>query len=318
MGRTHLAVPWLAFGVALTAIAACGDDEGATSSAGASTAGETTVTSVGSTGGAGGSGGAGGGTGDGGAGGSGSGGAGGGRACDFPSGTTTEPRVHVVYLVPSDRQASPLYVSTLEKTIRELQLWYQDHTTDAVTFEVSDPVVEVVATPNPAAFYSTNPNGDAYLWFWNNVLDDAFAATGGTFNDPEHRWLYYIDADGACDQIAGSGTSGVAVLPANDLRGLTGQPNQPPCPDAPPDDGPRCRWVGGLGHELGHAFNLPHPPGCEDQDRTTPCDSGALMYLGYASYPDAYFTEDDQVTLAASPFFAPRALPRCSLDCSVP
>jgi hypothetical protein len=108
------------------------------------------------------------------------------------------------------------------------------------------------------------------------------------------------------------------VLPANDLRGLVGEPNQPPCPDDPPDRNTRCRWVGGLGHELGHAFGLPHPLGCDTPDRDTPCDSSALMWLGYIPYPDAHLTRADQALLAQSAFFAPRDLPRCALDCNVP
>jgi hypothetical protein len=289
--------------------AGSGSSNGSTGGAGgAAPSGSSTGNGAGASG-PGGSGGAGGGEG----------GSGGGLSCELPPGTTTEPHVHVVYLVPSDRQVVPLYQATLEKTIRDLQLWYRDHTSDGATFEVHDPVVEIVQTSHPAAFYSTNANGDdSYLWFWNNVLDDAFPATGGTFNDPENVWLYYIDADGACGQIAGGGTSGVAVLPANDLRGLAGEDNLPPCAGDPPDDNPRCRWVGGLGHELGHGFNLPHPPGCDEPDPNTPCDSSALLYLGYVSYPDAHLTEADQATLASSPFFAPRALPDCAIDCSSP
>lgn len=81
---------------------------------------------------------------------------------------------------------------------------------------------------------------------------------------------------------------------------------------------PRCRWVGGLGHELGHGFGLPHPPGCDAPDPKVPCDTSALLWLGYASYPDAHLTVDDQAALAQSPFFAERTLPTCSIDCSIP
>ena len=241
-------------------------------------------------------------------------------ACEFPAGTTMRPRVRVIYLVPSDRTEVPLYRSTLEKTIREVQLWYEAHIDSGNTFEVHDPVVEVHTTPNPAAYYAMQATpSEMYYWFWDNVLTDGFALTGGMFFDPDNVWLFYIDADNGCGQIGGGGTSGVAVLPANDLRGLAGEANQPPCQGDPPDNLPRCRWVGGLGHELGHALGLSHPLGCDMPDPGgTPCDDSALLWLGYASYPDAHFTEADQTALAASDFIAPRRLPDCSMDCMVP
>jgi hypothetical protein len=240
-----------------------------------------------------------------------------GSSCTLPPGSTSGSRVHVVYLVPSDKQTDALYVATLDKTIRDLQLWYRDHMDDATTFQVNDPVVQVVPTAHASSWYATNPTGGAAnLVFWDNVLTDGFAATGGKFDDPQGIWLYYVDADSQCGQLAGSGTSGVAVLPANDLRGLTGKQNVPPCPADPPDNQPRCRWVGGLGHELGHAFGLPHPPGCDAGDPS--CDNQALMWLGYTSYPTTFLRPDEQQILAGNGFFSTHTLPACTLDCTTP
>ncbi|HUS68945.1 MAG TPA: hypothetical protein VMZ28_30620 [Kofleriaceae bacterium] len=237
--------------------------------------------------------------------------------CAFPSGATTGARVHVVYLVPADREEVPAYTANLAQAIRQLQVWYGDQT-GGDTFEVNAPVVEVLSTSHAADFYATHDaGGDAYLRFWDNTLADAFPLTGGGFNDPEHIWLYYIDADNGCNQIGGGGTSGVAVLPANDLRGLTDEPRIRDCPDEQPDTQPRCRWVGGLGHELGHAFGLGHPPACEDASPDTVCPDDALLWTGYTVFPDAHLTSADLDVLAASPFFAPRpALPTCALDCA--
>jgi cold shock protein len=60
-----------------------------------------------------------------------------------------------------------------------------------------------------------------WLELLKEPLADGFALTGGRFFDPENRWIFYLDADPACGQITG-GTSGVALLPANDLRGSPG------------------------------------------------------------------------------------------------
>lgn len=242
----------------------------------------------------------------------------GGGECVFEGDPGTAARVHIVYLVPSDREVDEDYRASLVKATRDLQLWYAGQTSDGSTFTVHEEVVDVLHTEHPASWYSTNPNGDESLWFWNNVLADGFPLTGGAFDQEFDVWAYYIDADGACGQIAGSGTSGVAVLPANDLRGLTGRPNVPPCPDDPPDDGARCRWVGGLAHELAHAFGRPHPDGCDEPVEGVSCDENALMHLGYASYPDTYLTAADKTALGNSRFFEKVDLPQCSIDCSIP
>ena len=63
---------------------------------------------------------------------------------------------------------------------------------------------------------------------------------------------------------------------------------------------PPTRYVGGLGHELGHAFGLSHPPGCDAGLAT--CDQNALMWAGYASYPNTYLRTDEKQILLASPF----------------
>ena len=60
-------------------------------------------------------------------------------------------------------------------------------------------------------------------------------------------------------------------------------------------------WVRGLAHELGHAFGLPNPPGCDEGLES--CDARAMMHLGYASdYPDTYLTDADVELLMVSPF----------------
>ena len=41
--------------------------------------------------------------------------------------------------------------------------------------------------------------------------------------------------------------------------------------------------IGGLAHELGHALELPHPPGCDEG--LASCDHYSLMHLGYTVLP---------------------------------
>lgn len=210
-------------------------------------------------------------------------------------------QVRMVYLVPSDKSIRADYQNAIAGAILNLQLFYKDQL-NGQTFSVHSPSVEVYQLSHPAAFYSSGdnagPNGFAI-----SVLSEAFALTGGGFEDPNNRWIVYIDADPICGQVIG-GTAGLALLAANDLRGLTGQPNMPACASESPDLGGVNRWIGGLGHELGHAFNLPHPPGCDQSN----CAEGqlaasSLMWAGYAAYPNTYLLDEDKTRLLASGFF---------------
>ena len=215
-------------------------------------------------------------------------------------------KVNLVYLVPSDRTVRQEYLAGMEAAARSLRAWYAAQLATGRTFNVTWPVVRVVQLPHNADYYSShiNANGDLFSRFWNNVLDDAFPRTGGGFNDPQNVWAYYIDANPKCGQCGGCGTSGVLVVPANDLRGLAGLADQnvSPCPNEGVDRSPVNRWIGGLGHELGHAFGLPHPPGC-DQGLPS-CDGGALMWSGYGAYPNTYLRTDEKNTIRNSPYLS--------------
>jgi hypothetical protein len=209
------------------------------------------------------------------------------------------PTVRMVYLVPSDRNRKDSYRQKMELAIRELQAFYRSKL-GGKTFSLHNPVVEVVQTAHPVSWYTKDaPASSDSQRFWESVTTDGLTLMHGDFDDPENRWVFYIDADPLCGQGVG-GTSGVALLPANDLRGLTCQTNRPVCPNESPDTAGFCRWVGGLGHELGHSFNLEHPvPGtCPVPDPN--CDH-ALMFLGYRTFPDAYLLLSDKDNLLTSP-----------------
>lgn len=65
----------------------------------------------------------------------------------------------------------------------------------------------------------------------------------------------------------------------------------------------RDQWgyLGGVAHEIGHAFGLPHPPGC-DEDLDS-CDWNAWMATAFSyDYPDMYLTDEDVRILKAFPF----------------
>ena len=199
--------------------------------------------------------------------------------------------VRVFYLIPQDRAVRPEYEVAIEFCVRELQSWYAKQL-DGKTFRLNDPVVEVVRTKHDATWYNTHvppnkPEKIAYT-FYNAVReaavldsdDENLAAYIWPHADPDSVWLIYIDAPGG----SGAGVHRAAVLPDHDLAGLTGNAS---------DGTPLRRWVGGSGHELGHAFHLMH---------SGEAHAGALMQRGYATYPDCYLTDEDKAILNASPF----------------
>jgi hypothetical protein len=202
----------------------------------------------------------------------------------FPA-NLQDKTVRVVYLVSQDRQVRPDFQLALEKAIRELQQWYGQQLNGS-SFRLHDPVVEVAHVAQHADWFYSHPNGNNQDdWGFNNTLAEANRLVRAEFNDPHYIWVIYSDGPGN----KGRGTSGVCCLPEDDLLGLVGQH---------PTQKKIARWVGGLGHELGHAFGLPHPTDAIK-------DADAIMWAGfYDQYPGkAYLTESDKKILLRSPFF---------------
>jgi len=213
--------------------------------------------------------------------------------------------VRLIYLVPSDVPPRPTFPQIAASAIRNLQSWYAVQMS-GITFALANPIVDTIVTEHPAAWYTNNKSGDdRTAWFWNNVTSDGFAKTGGSFDDPVHIWVFYVDATPDGDQVQG-GTNGVAVLSRNDVMGLLGLSSEP-----------LCRWIGGLGHELGHAFGLDHPSACESgtlAPDATECQS--LMFLGYQNYSGALLTLDDKHRLLKSSFFSSANVPQGPRMCA--
>jgi hypothetical protein len=193
--------------------------------------------------------------------------------------------VRVVYLVSEDREEKADYRAALERAIQDIRQWYARQLKGA-TFKLHSPIVEVVHSEQKAAWFTTHPQGNnPDDWGYNNTLAETGRLLGARLQDPHYIWVVYSDGPGN----KGRGGSGFAYLPEDDLLGLIGKH---------PTQKEPARWVGGLGHELGHAFGLPHPT-------DTVRDADALMWAGfYGKYPDkTYLTEQDRQILSRSPFF---------------
>ncbi len=202
--------------------------------------------------------------------------------------TKAEPlpkSVRVVYLVSADRPVREDYAKAIETAAQDLQVWYGKQL-DGATFRLNDPVVEVVQSDKNADWFYNHPDGRYEdNWGFNNGLAEARRLVGARQGHPDYVWVIYSDGPGN----KGRGGGGVTVLPEDDLLGLIGKH---------PTQKSVKRWIAGLGHELGHAFGLPHP-------KDTKKHYDAIMWAGfYGKYPDkAYLTEEDKSTLMKSPFF---------------
>jgi hypothetical protein len=211
--------------------------------------------------------------------------------------------VHVALIVPADRAERFDYQNGIEIAIRDLQAWFQRELGDFKTFRIEPTGVRVLRSTHPADWFSSNPNSASFFSrFFANVVADAEALLGrkiGSNNTPD-VWALYVDADPACRQCGGCGGGGLVVIGKNDLRGFVGEPFVPGCPGDFDHAKTTCRWIGGLGHELGHAFGLPHPPGCDAGAAT--CDYHALMWNGFRDYGRTYLRTEERSFLQSSRF----------------
>jgi PEP-CTERM motif-containing protein len=209
--------------------------------------------------------------------------------------------VRSLYLVPSDRAPNPDYAAAIDAALFDLQAWYAGQL-GGPTFGIATPNVEIVSTALPASYYST-PRGfpGTSSDFFFNVFEEA-TSVGVVLDDPAFRWAVYIDAEPGPGQFGGAALGGVTVIAAPDLRGLIGQ-----------EPAPVSRWIGGLGHELGHTFGLPHPNDCLAPFPAGDCPynqlnypldvtGGALMQFGYLTYPNTYLLPEERQFLRTTPY----------------
>ncbi len=208
----------------------------------------------------------------------------------------TEGTVRVLYVSPSDRQFRADYSEGITHALVDLQSWYRRQT-GGLTFSLYESTPEHCRLPEPEDYYA---RGDA----WAKVQEDVQPCAPVEYGRASFVWVVYVDVEEACGEPheLGRGWNGITRMPRNDLEGLT-NPGTPSyyCDEGPYDD-PLGRWIGGPGHELGHAIaNLRHPPGCDEGLPSCDPVSSSLMAYGYPTYPDTYLlTKDKELLLRTS------------------
>ena len=192
--------------------------------------------------------------------------------------------VRIIYVVPADRKINRTYVNAIRKAAPILQDWYKQQM-DGKTYRLNHPLIEIVQSDKTAAWFSANNgsmSGDnEFYYFFYNTYTEVSRLLGSEWDLSKYRFTIYVDAYGQ----TGAGTTGFAIMPEHDLKGLSGQMTEPV-----------SRWIGGWGHELGHAFGLPHPDDSIYWNQ-------ALMGEGYLIFPNSLLLETDKEMLNNSGFF---------------
>ena len=216
--------------------------------------------------------------------------------------TRSTGTVRVLYAAPSDREFRTGASEVIANAIVDLQSRYRREL-GGLTFSLYEVTPEECRMSEPADYYG---RGNA----WAKVVEGVQHCAPVQHHSQDFVWVVYVDVKESCDEPheLGAGGPGLTILQAAEGDFAPGEFYY--C-----DEGPHERTlggvIGGLGHELGHALGLPHPPGCDPWDPTT-CDdleALSLMHDGYASYPDTYLLPDDKEILIRSPFIGREPVP---------
>ncbi len=209
-------------------------------------------------------------------------------------------RSRILYAIPSDRNYRDDYAAGIRLAVANSQRWILEQL-GGMTFAVDDHP-EPCFMEKPSRHYAERDS-------WQRVLDGARRCAPISGWSLDTAWVVYADVEALCGAPGGGlgrGGPALTMMGRADLEGLIGN-NAPTyrneCGHGPWPGGVG-RWIGGFTHEFGHALGLRHPPGCDEG--LPSCDRGAVMDLGYASFPDAHLRLEEKAFLRSrSPFIGP-------------
>jgi hypothetical protein len=185
--------------------------------------------------------------------------------------------VRVYWLRPYDVPHDQRYPDGIARVMREAQRYYKQEL--GKTFQLNDPVVEVVTGDHNRSWYENTPNGsDRYWWAVFNMQQELLRRL--SLGAPDRRWLNVGEISAEGPGAGGGGGNGWVILSGHDADGAAGI------------NGPMNRWYGGMVHELGHAFGLP------DSSFT----DGTPMSASFYNYPNTHFNEQQKNAIRNGPY----------------
>lgn len=177
--------------------------------------------------------------------------------------------VRVYWLRPYDVPDDTRYPDGIARVMREAQRYYKQEL--GKTFQLNNPVVEVITGERNRSWYENTPNGpDRYWWSVFNMQQELLRRL--SLGAPDNRWLNVGEISAEGPGAGGGGGNGWVILSGHDADGAAGI------------NGPMNRWYGGMVHELGHAFGLP------DSSFT----DGTPMSASFYNYPNCHFNEQQK------------------------
>jgi len=198
----------------------------------------------------------------------------------------TSPTVHVLYFRAKDDPLDQSLLTAFEQGLEDVRRWYGQQV--GKTFR-RETVVEVVGQKTIAEYCSELTCQPAADWF------DAFQAVVGELeergyvnrDDPRAVYLVGVQTYEISSSLGDPGGAwfssdggGVATIGHRELQDIAAG-----CQD---DCYTRNRALGIFAHELGHAFNLPHPHEDVYSGGADPCDEYCeqTVMWAYPKYPD--------------------------------
>ncbi|MDP3954463.1 MAG: hypothetical protein Q8Q06_03560 [bacterium] len=210
----------------------------------------------------------------------------------------------MVYFYPNDYRPDRRYIKAVDPFVQDIQSWYKEKL--GKTFYAKS--VEVIKGQKPASDYG--PPEMNWVNVYAELGIDCNSNTNVTTLVFLARTLQHANGR-TCSPIGtwyNSVYNGdVTVSEANFDAEIMGT-----CPGVPSEDyWWRCNMAaqrGGIAHELGHAFSLAHPEGCEVNPGYSWCD--ATVMWAWWFWPDVGFLDisdtpyaPEASTLLASPWF---------------
>lgn len=196
------------------------------------------------------------------------------------------PTVHVLYFRAQDDPLDQTLAAAFERGLEEVRRWYGQQV--GKTFR-RDTLVEVVGQKTIAEYCSDLTCQPASEWVaaFHTVVGELEERGYVNRDDPQSVYLVAVQTYEISSSLGDPGGAwfssdggGVATIGHRELQEIAAD-----CGD---DCYARNRALGILAHELGHAFNLPHPHEDVYSGGADPCDEHCdqTVMWAYPKYPD--------------------------------